>query len=72
VKPRTGTDKEAAGEIVRAVVAVWSASVRSVAVVAVSTNWCGSNVPSYRTDTDAHANPYLSARVTRCKHANCN
>jgi hypothetical protein len=51
VKPRTGTDKEAAGEIVRAVVAVRSASVRSIPVVAVSTNWRGSNVSS----TDANS-----------------
>ena len=55
VKPRAGADKDASGEIVRAVVAVWSASVRIVAVVTVSADWGGTDRAVHGAYPDAHA-----------------
>jgi hypothetical protein len=72
VEPWTGADKDAADEVVRAVISVRSASVGGVPVVAVSTNRCRSNIPAHWPHADAYANAYLCTCVTRCKHANRN
>ena len=55
VKPRAGADEDASGEIVRAVVAVWRASVRIVAVVTVSADWGGTDGAVHGAYPDAHA-----------------
>jgi len=55
VKPRAGADEDASDEIVRAVVAVWSTSVRIVAVVTVSADWGGTDGAVHGVYPDAHA-----------------
>jgi hypothetical protein len=54
--PGASTDEDAAREVARAVVTVWSASVRIVAIVTIGTNRCWTNSGVNRADTNTHAN----------------
>jgi hypothetical protein len=58
VEPGAGADEDATDEVIRPVVAVWSASVRIVAVVTVSADWRGAVHGTY---SNGHANLRVGA-----------
>jgi hypothetical protein len=68
VVPGAGADEDAAGEVIRSVVAVWSAGVRIVAVVAVSADWRRADGTVYGTYSNAH--PNLRVGAARSKKQN--
>jgi hypothetical protein len=53
MEPGTGTDEDAANEVVRAVVSVRRTSVRVITIVAVSAGRAGTNVARANADIDA-------------------
>jgi hypothetical protein len=72
VKPRASADEQATDEVVRAVVAVRSAGIGIIAVVAVGTDRRCAVVASHGAYADAHAYANLRASVTGCEQTNCN
>ena len=68
VEPRAGTDEDAAGEVVRAVVAVRRASVRIVAVVTVGAGGRWPDRAVHRTYSNAHGK--LRVGACRCNKQN--
>jgi hypothetical protein len=61
VEPRTGADEDAASEVVRPIVAVRSAGVRIVAVVAVSADWRRADGTVDGSDSNSNANLRVGA-----------
>ena len=68
MEPGAGADEDAAGEVIRSVVAVRSASVRIVAVVTVSANWRRADGAVHGTYSNAH--PNLGVGTTRGEKQN--
>ena len=68
VEPGAGADEDAAGEVIRSVVAVRSASVRIVAVVTVSADWRRADGAVHGTYSNGHAN--LCVGASRSKKQN--
>jgi hypothetical protein len=68
VEPGAGADEDAAGEVVRAVEAVWSAGVRIVAVVTVGAGWRWANRAVHGTYSNPDTN--LSVGIARGKKQN--
>jgi hypothetical protein len=62
VEPRAGADEDAAGKVVRSIVAVWSAGVRIVAVVAVGADRRSTVDGTY---PNSDAKPYLRVGAAR-------
>jgi len=60
VVPGAGTDEDAAGEVVRSVVAVWSTGVRIVAVVTIGAGRRWPDGAVHRTYSNAHGNLRVS------------
>jgi hypothetical protein len=58
VEPRTRSNKDASNEVIRPVVAVWRAGVRSISVVAIGA--CRSRADIPRRHSDSNSNPDLS------------
>jgi hypothetical protein len=68
VEPGAGADEDAAGEVIRSVVAVRSAGVRIVAVVTVSADWRRADGAVHGTYSNAH--PNLCVGTTRGEKQN--
>jgi hypothetical protein len=68
VVPGAGADENAAGEVVRPVVAVWSTGVRIVAVITISAGRCWPDGAVHGTYSDAHGK--LCVGVSRGKKQN--
>ncbi len=68
MEPGAGADEDAAGEVVRSVVTVRSASVRIVAVVTVSADWRRADGAVHGTYSNGHAN--LCVGASRSKKQN--
>jgi hypothetical protein len=66
-EPRTGTDEDTAAKPRRAIVSIWRASVRSIAVVAIGANRSRVAVTPIHRATDADPNRNLGMRVSRCR-----
>lgn len=69
VIPGTSADEDAAHEVVRAIVAVGSAGVRIITVVAIGTDRCWSNGDA--DGTYSNANSDLGLRASRSEKQNC-
>lgn len=69
VIPGAGADEDAANEVVRAIVAVGSAGVRIITVVAISADRCWSNGDADRTYSNANSD--LGVRASRSEEQNC-
>jgi len=70
VKPRSGTDKEATHEVIRAVVAVGRASVRVIAIIPVGASRSGADTCVNRANSNPHADADLSLRVSSSQKQN--
>jgi len=68
MEPGAGADEDAAGEVIRSVVAVRSASVRIVAVLTVSAGWRRADGAVHGTYSNGHAN--LCVGASRSKKQN--
>ena len=68
MEPGAGADEDAAGEIIRSVVAVRGAGVRIVAVVTVSADWRRADGAVHGTYSNGHAN--LCVGASRSKKQN--
>ena len=61
VEPGSGADEDAADEVIRPVIAVWSAGVRIVAVITISAGRCWPNGAVHGTYSNAHGKLCVSA-----------
>ncbi len=68
MEPGAGADEDAAGEVIRSIVAVRSAGVRIVAVVTVSADWRRADGAVHGTYSNGHAN--LCVGASRSKKQN--
>ena len=68
VIPGASADEDAAEKVVRAVVAIWSASVRIVAVVTVGADWRWADGAVHGTYSNRHAD--LRVGAARCEKQN--
>jgi len=69
MEPGAGADEDAAGEVVRSVVTVRSASVRIVAVVTVSADWRRADGAVHGTYSNGHANLCVGASRSKKKNS---
>jgi hypothetical protein len=70
MKPRSGADKDAAYEVIRAVVAVGCAGVRSIPVVPVAADRRAAVVTTDRAYANSYSHAKLRVGVACCKETN--